>query len=325
MRSRIIAATLAVVLGWAMPAWSQDKIELKLQGLQDIGGPGCALTLWQANRDPAKDRYAIAFVERFEADKTRRPATMKIGDGVVEFRRVATGGREKDFKTFEHQLYRSVKDDYSVILDIRFDEAPAGSLQVKSGTVELVTPGKLPFRVTVKGALSCAAAPAAAGEDTSMFQRYQVRPNLVPRALLADAQKRFGCNPDVASRVGITAYQLSEESGLWQIPCDTFAYSASSVFANVHVERPAEYTFIDFKAPPGRKRDEPFVLLNGQWNDKARTITSYAPGRGQGDCGTYEIHKVVDARFQLVEFREKKECDGKVVPPEQWPLVHRTR
>jgi hypothetical protein len=325
MGNRIIAAMLAAVLGVAAPAWGQDKIDLKLLGLQDVAGAGCSLALWQANRDPVKDRYAVAFVERFAADRTRQPATMKIGDGIVEFRRVATGGREKDFKTFEYQLYKSVKDDYTAILDIRFDDAAGSAVQVKSGSVELVTPGKLPFRVAVKGALSCAAVAPTASDDASIFQRYEIRPNLVPRALIADAQKRFGCKPEMAARVGITAYQLSEESGLWEIPCDSFAYSASSVIANVHVERPAEYQFIDFKAPPGRKRDEPFVLLNGKWNEKARTVASYAPGRGQGDCGTYEIHKIVDARAQLVEFREKKECDGRAIPPEQWPIVYRAR
>lgn len=325
MGGRMVGAVLATVLALATGARAQDKIDLKLFGLQDVGGAaGCSLALWQANRDPAKDRYAIVFVERFDAGKARRPATIKIGDGFVQLRRVAAGGREKDFMTFEAQLYRSVKDDYAAILDLRFDDAPDNAVQVRSGSLDIVTPGKLPFRASVKGALSCAASPAAS-DDAPMFQRYEVRPNLVPRALIAEAQKRFGCDPEVAKRVGITGYQLSGESGLWEIPCDSFAYSGSSVVANVQVERPAEYGFIDFKAPPGRRRDQPFIVLNGKWNDKARTLTSFAPGRGIGDCGTYEVHKVVDARFQLVEFREKKECDGKTTPPEQYPLVYRAR
>jgi hypothetical protein len=321
MGSRIIAVVLAVVFALAGGARAQDKIDLKLFGLQDVGDAACSLALWQADRDPAKDRYAVVLVQRVKADKASLPATMKVGDEMVALTRVAAGGRERAFGLAEQQLFRAAKDAYTAIVHLVFDDARGDAVQVRSGTVTVVRLGRLPFQVTVKGAVSCAAADDDGG---SLFRRYEVRPNLVPRALIADAQKRFGCNPEAAKR-GITAYQLSEESGLWQIPCDSFAYSASSVFANVHVERPAEYTFIDFKAPPGRRRDQPFVLLNGQWNDKARTITSFAPGRGVGDCGTYEVHKVVDARFQLVEFREKKECDGKETPPTQYPLVYRAK
>ena len=107
--------------------------------------------------------------------------------------------------------------------------------------------------------------------------------------------------------------------------CDRFAYQGSSVFAIVHAERPAEYSFISFAPLPGRKRDLPFIMLNAVWDAAARTVTSFAMGRGLGDCGTYEVQKLVDARFQLVEFREKKECDGKETPPQQYPLVFRAR
>ena len=71
------------------------------------------------------------------------------------------------------------------------------------------------------------------------------------------------------------------------------------------------------------QRDQPFKLLNAQWNQQARTVSSHAVGRGLGDCGTYEVHRLVDGRFRLVEFREKTECDGKATPPEQYKLVFR--
>lgn len=325
IRSIDLAALAAAFLVVAGPAMAADDIDLKLMGRQELGAAGgCAVTLWQANRDPDKDRFAIVFHERQEAQMP--PATMKIGDALVQFRRVAAGGRERG-KVYEQQLYRSATGDYSAILDLKLADGPAGAVDIPSGALTVVTPGKLPFRMSLKGQVRCAAAnPSPAAAETGMFESYKVRLNQVPKKMIAEMQRRFACKPEVLERVGVTAFQLSEESGLWDLPCDTFAYSASSVVANVHVEQPGEiYSFLEFKAPPGRKRDDAFVLLNGKWNAKARTVTSIALGRGMGDCGTLEVHKVVDARFQLVEFREKKECDGKATPPEQWPQVYRGR
>ncbi|MBX9943952.1 MAG: DUF1176 domain-containing protein [Reyranella sp.] len=351
------AAAMMLTAAWPVAAADDDKIDLKLFGKQEVGPPqGCSVLLWQANRDPEKDRYAYVFHERLAADHARRPATLKIGDKMVEFRRVAIGGRDKGYKLFEQQLYKSTTGDYTAILDLKLADEAGEAVEIEGGTLTVVTPGKLPFRLTVKGGAGCmtpaAAAPppppkavapqpaqpsptvpktvaptpappppaAAAG----MFAPYQVRPSLIPRAMLAEAQKKYDCNPEVMKEGGVLkAFQLSEESAVWELACDRFAYQASSVFALVHAERPAEYTFIGFAAPPGRKRDQPFVMLNAEWNPRARTVSSFALGRGMGDCGTYEVHRLVDGRFRLVEFREKTECDGKTTPPEQYKLVFR--
>lgn len=334
-----VTAAMGVSAAWPASAADEDKIDLKLFGKQDIGAPqGCSVSLWQANRDPEKDRYAYVFHEKLSADHARQPATIKIGEKNVEFRRVATGGRDKGYKLFEQQLYKSTTGDYTAILELKLADEAGEAVAIDGGTVTVVTPGKLPFRVTVKGGAGCMTPPAAApavpktsaptatppaAAVSGMFVPYQVKPSLVPRTMLAEAQKKYDCNPEVMKTGVLKAFQLSEESAVWELACDRFAYQASSVFALVHAERPAEFTFIGFAAPPGRKRDQPFNLLNAQWNQLARTVSSHAVGRGLGDCGTYEVHRLVDGRFRLVEFREKTECDGKATPPEQYKLVFR--
>jgi hypothetical protein len=331
---------LAVFLLIASPAVADDKIDLKLVGKPELGPlltQGCSALLWQANRDRDKDRYAYVFRERLAADHAREPALIRIGDADIAFRRIAIGGRDKGYRMFETQLYKSTTGDYTAILELKVEDEMGEAVEISGGTMTIVTPGKPPFRLNIKGGVGCItaaapppppppqAAPSTPSSAEGMFRRYQVRPNQVPRTLLADAQKRYECKPDVMSSP-VTAFQLSEESAVWQLQCDRFAYNTSSVFVIVHAERPQEYTFIGFAAPPGRKRDQPFILINGQWNERERTITSFALGRGMGDCGTYEVHRLAaDARFRLVEFREKENCDGKETPPQQYKLVFPAR
>lgn len=156
------------------------------------------------------------------------------------------------------------------------------------------------------------------------LQPYSVRPNQIPPAVFAEAEKRFDCRADVMNQ-GVTAFRVLADKAIWEIPCDLFAYNTSSVFIYVPIDRPEEFRFLDFQAPPGRTRDDPHVLINAEWNARAHTVTSFAKGRGLGDCGTYEVHKLIDDRFQLVEFREKKDCDGIATPPAQYKLVYRAR
>jgi hypothetical protein len=52
---------------------------------------------------------------------------------------------------------------------------------------------------------------------------------------------------------------------------------------------------------------------------------STAVGRGEGDCGSYQVFRLMDApgetfEFQLMEYREKVNCDGVQSEPSEWPL-----
>jgi len=52
------------------PAFAQgEAIDLKLFNRADVGpNQGCSVALWQADRDPDKDRFALVFHERLAAD-----------------------------------------------------------------------------------------------------------------------------------------------------------------------------------------------------------------------------------------------------------------
>jgi hypothetical protein len=160
-----------------------------------------------------------------------------------------------------------------------------------------------------------------------MFRKYTPRAGQVPKGIWVQAERGFGCQPHM-QRVGVTGYQMSEESAIWEIPCDSFAYQASSVFALVYLPSPLEnLTFVNVPDPPGKMRSgQAGQLIDPVWDIKSRTVTSIARGRSEGDCGVLERHRVTEAgEFELVEYREKDKCDGKVVKPEAFPLVFRAR
>ena len=170
-------------------------------------------------------------------------------------------------------------------------------------------------------------APASAQGLDGIFTRYAVRPAQVPRAFTQAVQKKYGCDVDMM-KTGIIGFQMSEDSAIWEVPCERFAYQASAIYALVYLPDPAaNLTFLGFQQPKSHPRTSPpGVLLNPQWRAGTRTVTSVALGRGLGDCGVLERHRVdATGHFVLVEYREKPTCDGKQGRPDDWPLVYRTK
>jgi hypothetical protein len=159
-----------------------------------------------------------------------------------------------------------------------------------------------------------------------VFERYQVPAAQVPREITDEARKKHDCNPQFM-RQGVVAYSLSEEAALWQMTCDRFAYQATSIYAVVYAAAPgSDFEFLTFKRPPGKEPSSETTLMMPKWDVASRTVTGVSLGRGSGDCGTLERHRFkVDRKFELVEFREKENCDGKEDKPESWPLVFRAR
>ncbi len=317
---------------------AQPEVELKLFEKADVDrSKGCTVALWQSNRDPENDRFAYLFIEQLTGrNHARQPARIRIGGQTVTFQRVATGGKGSGYGLFEYQLYKGAGPDEFLIIELKLGEIEGEAVDIESGTMSVVLKGRQVFRAAVKGGAGCMTPPAAAQRSPerapaapvkgpAMFDRYPVRANLVPPEIVRAAQQRFGCVPELL-RANAVGYALSEESAIWQLGCERFAYQASSVYALVHAQMPGkEFRFLEFKPPRGRERPTAAaVLLNPEWNVQTRTVTSIARGRTQGDCGTLERYRVTETGdFALVEYREKKDCDGVVGKPQDWPLVFR--
>ncbi len=322
--------------GGAAAQTAQPEVDLKLFDKADVDRTkGCTVALWQSNRNPDQDKFAYLFIEHLTGrNNARQPARIRIGNQPVTFQRIATGGKGSGYGLFEYQLYKGAGPDEFLILELKLGPIEGEAVDIESGTMSVVLKGRQVFRAAVKGGAGCmtpaaqpqqaaASAPPAAAKGPALFDRYAVRPNLIPPAIINAAQKRFGCVPELM-RTDAVGFALSEESAIWEMTCERFAYQASSVYALVHAQMPAkEFRFLDINPPKGRARSTGAgVLISPEWHLPSRTVTSVSLGRNQGDCGTFERHRVTESGdFALVEYREKKACDGKVGKPQDWPLV----
>lgn len=340
----------------APPKLGAPELELKLfeKGDKELDrSRGCTVAIWQANRDPEKDRYAVLFIEQLRGNNhVREPARIRIGANVMPLTRIATGGKSSGYDLHEHQLYRMQGGDGYVVLDLKLGAIEGEAVEIESGKMMVSMLGKEAFRASVKGGAGCMTAPlplpnapalAAKTPPTptpppvvtpqpkadvpAIFERYTVKPVLFSPGFRKEVQQKFKCNPEVM-KTGVVGYSLSEESAIWEIPCDRFAYQGSSVFALVYVAAPEkEHTFLKTPGAPGLKRPtDPGVLMSPTVDIKTRTVTAVTLSRGIGDCGTLEKFRVTAAgEFALVEVREKLKCDGAATQPEQFPLVYPKR
>ncbi len=274
------------------------------------------------------------------ANHARQPARIKVGDRILPMVRIATGGRTNGYGLYEHQLYQIQGGDDVVVLSLRLGPLEGEAVSVDGGQMTVVMRGRLVARVSVKGGAGCMGAPIAAAAQAPPrpapapapsapagppLHRYSVEARAVPAALRAAARRQFQCEDRVMA-TGVVGFRLSEEAAIWMIPCQTYAYQANAVFAHVQTASPGNsFRFLTFSGPRGRERTTgPHELTSPSWDVRTRTVTGIGLGRASGDCGVLERHVVTPTGdFRLVEYREKERCDGRAVPPEQFPLVFR--
>ncbi len=332
---------LLLLSGAARAQAPQPAVDLKMFSTEEADrSKGCTVALWQADRDPARDKFAVLFHEVLNG-QARAPARIKVGEAVLTLQRVATGGATSGYGLAAYQLYRTTTGDDYVILNLALDPVEGEAVSIDGGTMTVVMRGRQVFRASVKGGAGCAAAPAtkpvaaapAANKPVAAappsqpggaFRQYQVRMNTVPPAFLQAVEKKYDCDMDFM-KSEIIGFQLSEESAIWQVRCMRAAYQTTAVYALVYLPAPAtNLRFLGFQQPPGHPRTgEAGVLIDPVWDVAARTVTSIGLGRGAGDCGVLERHRVTaEGTFALVEYREKDKCDGRRVAPEAFPKIY---
>lgn len=104
------------------------------------------------------------------------------------------------------------------------------------------------------------------------------------------------------------SFVLSDAADLILISCSDGAYNFSDI---AFVRRNGEVTPARFdRAFAWGENSEIPLLVNAFWNAEANELSTYAKGRGIGDCGTAERFVWDGAMFRLVERREMNSCRG---------------
>lgn len=129
-------------------------------------------------------------------------------------------------------------------------------------------------------------------------------------AQVAEMRKTAGCDTE-----GFTAEQAAESHALGGgatlvfVPCSSGAYNLSSA---LFVLKDGQANLARADVPTGfsgeQGTDAPAQVVNGDFDDGL--VTSYAKGRGLGDCGVAQEFAWDGTRLRLVEESVMGECRG---------------
>jgi len=344
-----LVGAMALILNGDPAARAADddtKIALKLFGKADIeSGLGtCRFSLWQDDRDPETDRYAYLFHVNSGDRGYAGPARLKIGDTVHQLFELAAGGAASADMA-RHYLYASDDRDVRVHIEIRTADQQGEDNLIRDAAMTVIQKGKVPFVAIAKGVFGCgggqtaSAAPAyqpdarapglpngiAVGRQTLLDDVSQLPPVLLQ---LMREQTGDECDVDGYHAWGGARYVVNDYYLLWEVPCISAAYQAASVIAVTQNPPQGWGTLLELPNPPGT-RGEIYQAMNADILGPKGLIRTTALSRGVGDCGRYRVHRLIDGpgevlELELLEYREKSNCDGLTTEPKDWPLVYQS-
>jgi hypothetical protein len=137
----------------------------------------------------------------------------------------------------------------------------------------------------------------------------------------ASARRLAVCEQRLGTDYPLETHQLDAQHALVLLPCNAGAYNVSAV-PLVAAGGPGQWQFriARFDHVPGFTGDPgtPPLIVNARWNPARGELSSFAKGRGLGDCGTAETYKWDGTQFRLTEARSMPVCRGAW----EWPILY---
>jgi hypothetical protein len=132
---------------------------------------------------------------------------------------------------------------------------------------------------------------------------------LSPSALQA-LRRKHGCTIDeVGGPEEVEIADLGAGETLLLLPCGSGAYNVSYVPFVIRRGGRAEIASFDHRPGWWAGEGKP-MLINAGWDAERGLLTSFAKGRGLGDCGTDSEYAWDGRAFRLVKQAEMDECRG---------------
>jgi hypothetical protein len=143
---------------------------------------------------------------------------------------------------------------------------------------------------------------------------------------IASLQARTSCDAEPGVSDGHEAYHLSGSTWLALVPCGSGAYNFMSVpvLVNRSIGRRMKIATFDF-APGFTEVGGPPMLVNADWDSATGQLSSYAKGRGLGDCGSAETYTWDGSKFRLLSKIAMEECRGVIDWIPVWQATTQTR
>lgn len=129
---------------------------------------------------------------------------------------------------------------------------------------------------------------------------------------IATLQVRTGCDAEDGQIAAREAYRLDSRTWLALVPCGSGAYNFTTVPVLVNrgsVSRRMKIAEFDFN-PGFTEAGGPPLLVNANWDAETGQLSSYAKGRGLGDCGNAETYVWDGRKFRLLSKIAMEECRG---------------
>lgn len=140
-----------------------------------------------------------------------------------------------------------------------------------------------------------------------------VAPEIPTAAAIAGMRRQLECPADDFGPVSQDGYRLDARTTLVLLSCGAGAYNMTSRPLLLRDGKliPAPFDVaVDFgEAKPA---GTPATLVNAGWAADAGVLTSWAKGRGLGDCGSLQRFAWDGERVRLVEARAMTECRGAI-------------
>ncbi len=208
-----------------------------------------------------------------------------------------------------------------LVLTATTGESPLGSASLTGASAALRYMDAEQGRAgTVTALVAHGALPAstvhAAGKMPVVY--FQPAPKGLPQptALWREERERAlrfsGCAEEQHTAQDAQIARLSDKEELVLIPCGAGAYNFSSVpmIATGQAGRRI-FTLARFDSPPGwTEKDDKAMLVNAGWDSENATLSSFAKGRGLGDCGSAQSYVWDGTLFRLIELQMMDQCRG---------------
>ena len=320
------------------------RIDLRLFGDNVIEEyDGCRLALWQADKDPARDAYAYVFFAPYN-DGEELPGWMKVGDTVYNLMRRDTMSQTGQ-QLEAMRLYRSSKNTFTMLMEIEAQHVVGDSIEIDKARLTITQSEHFPFVISVKGHVACplvdqpedmgpSAAPSTDALPTGTEDAITLGPaevfdtlDAVPQSVMAAVKRdALDCNPAMTTGYG-ASYMVSDDMRLWEVPCNLYARTGTSVYVAALTDGSGHAITIPFPPVPNHGEQTGSYEIRAPELDPETGIVLSSFYDGNGTCGSFSAYQLRAMEgealgFFLIEYREKPICDGVETEAQDFPLIY---
>lgn len=166
---------------------------------------------------------------------------------------------------------------------------------------------------------AAASTPSAASSETWGQILYEIAD--LPPAVAAFGRDVLACNMvDAVPSFGAQAFGLRDGREAYIVPCQLGDVNIEHYVAMT--DPGGGYKLYEFELPPGDNQPNNPTIISPTFDPETLTLTGTTYYGPNSDCGLYEVHEyIADGDFfELLEQREKPNCDGQFQMGTEFPL-----